>query len=248
MGTCPIFVVHKKGFPPWCHRKFTRCPGRTILCPTQASPHGIPKYHPLPNSRTLNDRWCPIGIQAKKELRKEYYTKWDSNEHLTAFGKRLDYNQRALVQSDVTIADDDKLQFYLEEIHDSNKFDKQEMLTWEQQTIRIKTDFDLTKAYFKAIVKATDVYEQNIGGGSTRGNNFESANQMADIGDELREWIQQIATTSANKEQAANTQATEKISSMEVQIMKLTATIPQMAANMNNENINPNTSSGDRES
>ena len=87
------------------------------------------------------------------------------------------------------------------------------MLTWEQQTIRIKTDFDLTKAYFKAIVKATDVYEQNIGGGSTRGNNFESANQMADIGDELREWIQQIATTSANKEQAANTQATEKISS-----------------------------------
>jgi hypothetical protein len=122
------------------------------------------------------------------------------------------------------------------------------MLTWEQQTIRIKTDFDLTKAYFKAIVKATDVYEQNIGGGSTRGNNFESANQMADIGDELREWIQQIATTSANKEQAANTQATEKISSMEVQIMKLTATIPQMAANMNNENINPNTSSGDRES
>lgn len=108
MGTCPIFVVHKKGFPPWCHRKFTRCPGRTILCPTQASPHGIPKYHPLPNSRTLNDRWCPIGIHAKKELRKEYYTKWDSDEHLTAFGKRLDYNQRALVQSDVTIADDDK--------------------------------------------------------------------------------------------------------------------------------------------
>ena len=63
------------------------------------------------------------------------------------------------------------------------------MLTWEQQPVLIKTNFDRTKAYFKAIVKATDVYKQNTGGGLTRGNKFESANQLADIGNELREWI-----------------------------------------------------------
>ncbi len=69
-------------------------------------------------------------------------------EHLTAFGKRLDDDQRALVRSDVTIADDDKLQFYLEEIYDSNRFDKQEMLTWERQPTATKTDFDLAKAQY----------------------------------------------------------------------------------------------------
>jgi hypothetical protein len=196
----------------------------------------------------LNDRWCPLDVQAKKELRKDYYTKWGSDEHLTAFGKRLDDDQRALVRSDVTIADDDKLQFYLEEIYDSNKFDKQDMLTWEQQPALTKTDFDLTKQYFEAIVKATDVYEQNTGSGSARGKKYESANQMADIGDELREGIQQIASNGANKEQAVNTQATEKFSAMEAEIKKLTATIAQMASKLNNENSNPNTSNRDRES
>jgi hypothetical protein len=90
----------------------------------------------------LNDRWCPLDVQAKKELKKNYYSKWDADEHLTAFGKRLDDDQRSLVRSDVTIADDDKLQFYLEEIYDSNRFDKQEMLTWEQQPPAIKTDYN----------------------------------------------------------------------------------------------------------
>ncbi len=123
------------------------------------------------------------------------------------------------------------------------------MLTWEQQPALIKTDFDLTKAYFEAIVKATDVYEQNTGGGLRRGNKCESANQMANISDELREWIQQISSNGANNEQAANTQATQKKSSMEEEIKKLTATIAQMAAKMgSNENSNPNIGGGNRDS
>jgi hypothetical protein len=59
----------------------------------------------------LNNRLCPIDVQAKKELCKAYYSKWDSDEHLTAFGKRLNDNQQALIRSDVTIANNDKLQF-----------------------------------------------------------------------------------------------------------------------------------------
>ncbi len=60
-----------------------------------------------------------------------------------AFRKCLNNDQCALVRSDVTIADNNKLQFYLEEIYDSNCFDKQEMLTWEQQPAATKTDYDL---------------------------------------------------------------------------------------------------------
>jgi hypothetical protein len=77
----------------------------------------------------LKDLWCPFDVQAKKVLKKEYYTKWDADEHLTAFGKCLNNDQHALIRSDVTIANNTQLQFYLEEIYDSNCFAKQEMLT-----------------------------------------------------------------------------------------------------------------------
>ena len=46
----------------------------------------------------LNNRWCPLDMKAKKELKKAYYTKWEHTvKHLTAFGKRLNDDQRALV-------------------------------------------------------------------------------------------------------------------------------------------------------
>jgi hypothetical protein len=35
----------------------------------------------------LNTIWCPLNIQSKKKLKDMYFAKWDSLEHLTAFGK-----------------------------------------------------------------------------------------------------------------------------------------------------------------
>ncbi len=96
------------------------------------------------------------------------------------FGKHLNGNQRALVRSNVTVADKDKLQFYLEQMYDSNHFDKNEMLTWEKQPTATKTDYDATKNYFEALVKAMDTYEMNAGGGTTGHNKYKSANQQAD--------------------------------------------------------------------
>jgi hypothetical protein len=46
----------------------------------------------------LNNRWCPLDVKAKKELKAAYYTKWDhTKEHLTAFGKRLNDDQHTLI-------------------------------------------------------------------------------------------------------------------------------------------------------
>jgi hypothetical protein len=46
----------------------------------------------------LNNRWCPLDVKAKKELKAAYYTKWNhANEHFTAIGKRLDNDQRTLI-------------------------------------------------------------------------------------------------------------------------------------------------------
>jgi hypothetical protein len=135
----------------------------------------------------LNNRWCPLDVKAKKALKDAYYMKWDGDKHLTAFGKCLDDDQRTLVRSDVTIVDKDKLQFYLEQMYNSNHFDKNEMLAWEKQPTATKTDYDAAKNYFEALVKATDTYEMNAGGGTTGRNKYESANQLVDYGDEIRE-------------------------------------------------------------
>jgi hypothetical protein len=112
----------------------------------------------------LNNRWCPLDIKAKKALKNAYYTKWVGNKHLTAFGKRHNDNQRALIHSDVTIVDEDKLQFYLEQMYNSNHFDKNDMLEWEKQPNATKTKYNSAKDYFEALVKVTDTYKQNAGG------------------------------------------------------------------------------------
>ena len=105
-------------------------------------------------------------------------------------------------------------------------------------------DFDLAKTHFKTIVNATDTYEQNAGGGTAGRNRNESANQMADYGDEIHEYIQQLASASAANnatDTAANVQTTNKLATMEAEIKKLTATITSMATKLNgNPNPNPN--------
>ena len=100
---------------------------------------------------------------AKKQIRDAYYAKWDEEEHLTAFGKRLEDGQDRLVRSDIIIPDKDKLQFYLKQMYVSGRFEKQEMLEWEKQPYNTKADYTLAQDYFKTIVKATDTYKQNAG-------------------------------------------------------------------------------------
>jgi hypothetical protein len=188
----------------------------------------------------LNDRWCPLDVKAKKALKDAYYTKWDSDEHLTTFGKCLDDDQRAFIRSNIMIADEDKLQFYLEQMYDSNHFNKNNMLEWEKQPNTTKTNYNSAKDYFEALVKATDTYRQNAGGGTTGRNKYESADQLADCGNEIREYIAKIASASAS---AANANATtNQFKAMAAQIKALTNAVAQLAATK--ENANPNASGG----
>jgi hypothetical protein len=93
--------------------------------------HWLTGYHhitPFQILEHLNDCWCPLNIKVEKGFKDAYHTKRDEDEHLTAFSNCLDKNQRAYICSNVTIVDKDKLHFYNEEMHDSNHFNKNEML------------------------------------------------------------------------------------------------------------------------
>jgi hypothetical protein len=174
-----------------------------------------------------------------------YYTKWDDD---TAFGMCLDDVQCVLVRSNVTIADEEKLQFYLEEMYDSNHFDKNEMLNWEQQATATKTNYKLAKQYFEALVKATDTYKQNAGRGTPGQNKYKSANQLTDCGNEIRNYIAQIAcATVANNDHAANTQSKDtQFDVMSVQIKALIEAVAKLTANKGNKNVNPNTNNSNK--
>ncbi len=67
-------------------------------------------------------------------------------------------------------------------MYDSNHFDKNKMLNWEQQATATKTNYKLAKQYFEALVKATDTYKQNAGSSTVGQNKYKSANQLMDCG------------------------------------------------------------------
>jgi hypothetical protein len=167
--------------------------------------------------------------------------------NIIASGKCLDDDQRMLVCSNIAIADKDKLQFFLEEMFDSNHFDKNKMLDWERQATATKTDYKLAKQYFKALVKATDIYKQNAGSGTPGRNKNKSANQLADCGNKIRNYIAEIASAAAaNNDHAANTQAKDtQFDAISAQIKALTKVITKLMANKGNKNVNPNTNNGD---
>jgi len=91
----------------------------------------------------------------------------------------------------------------MEKTYASNCFDKKEMVDWENKPIAIKDDYDEAKLYFEGLVRDVKTYTQNSGGNSGK-KGYESANQMADVGDEIRKYIQEIASASvASNEKAA---------------------------------------------
>ncbi len=117
-------------------------------------------------------------------------------------------------------------------MYNSNHFDKNKMLNWEKKSTAVKSNYTNAKTYFEDLVKPTDAYEQNAGGGTTSRNKYESANQLADCGDEIPDYIAKIASAAAaNSDHAANTQATNtQFEAMSVQIKALTNAVAKLTA------------------
>ncbi len=152
----------------------------------------------------LDTRWCPLDVCARKLLKAEFHANWDSTVmHLTAIGMKLDKKQVRIDRLGVVISNKDKLQFYMEKIYASNCFDKREMVDWENKPVNIKDDYDEAKLYFEGLVQDFKTYMQNSGGGSGK-MGYKSANQMADVDDKIRKYIQKIANASvaSNKKQS----------------------------------------------
>ncbi len=149
----------------------------------------------------LNTQWCPLNVHAKKLLKAEYWTKWDGDIHLTAFGKCLNDELIRIERFGITISDKEKLQLYLEQMYSSNQFNQTKITTWENKAEIIKTNWDKAKQYFEGLIRNFEVYEQNSSKTMGKGK-YDCANATADAdkGDELRQYIATIVAAAAVKE------------------------------------------------
>ncbi len=152
----------------------------------------------------LDTQWCPLDVHAKKPLKAKFHTNWDSSVmHLMAFGMKLDKEQARINRLGAIISNEVKLQFYMEQIYSSNCFDKKKMVDWENKPIASKDDYNKAKLYFEGLVQDFETYMQNSGGNSAK-MGYKSANQMADVGNKIQKYIQEIAsaTVASNKKTA----------------------------------------------
>jgi hypothetical protein len=144
---------------------------------------------------------------------------------------KLDKEQHWLNRLGIVINDEEKLQFYMEQIYKLNQFDKNEITIWENNDKLTKNDYAEAKLYFKRLITNAETYAQNSSGMAGK-KGYKSANQMADVGDKIRKYIQEIASaTVADKEKSAEWAANmnesakkkdAKINAMTMQIKILT--------------------------
>jgi hypothetical protein len=84
-------------------------------------------------------------------------------------------------------------------MYKADAFDKMEMMNWENQPMATKTNFTLAQAFFEKLIKSYDTYKQNAGAVSK--NAYDSASRLADVGNELHKYINQIAAANAQQEE-----------------------------------------------
>ena len=101
-----------------------------------------------------------------------------------------------------------------------------------------------TKPNFETLIKDFKTYTQNSGSGAAK-TGYKSANHMANVGDEIRKYIQEIASaTVADKETAAEIAANmsevlkakdAQINSISAQIKLLTNTVALLSQSLANK-------------
>ena len=187
----------------------------------------------------LDEKWCKIDTNTIKQMKKEYYEPWDPQEHITEFTKRLDDDQTDLAANSITISNDDKLQFFIEQMYESKNFERDQYVQWEKKADADKTWANAT-AYFETITSDNEGYEANIGGTAKRGRYESAANVEEEKDDQLRlyfdslaeaatadkEHIQQMSSTNSSMVSLSTTQQKQ----LEVKDRQITALIEQVKA------------------
>jgi hypothetical protein len=130
-------------------------------------------------------------------------------------------------------------------MYDSGAFDEADMKEWEKKNEADKNDWDIMKDYFEDKMKLNNKYHNNNEGneatlyGSTANVTKEQEDTLADMGDQIREYIQQI-TGAKEKENVPppTTSGNKAVEEMNKRMTKIEELLTNMtfANNRNNGN------------
>jgi hypothetical protein len=99
MGTHTHVLVHSQGFLKGVTANLRDAIDEQFYSQLKHHHTAYRNTTPFQILKHINSTWCPLDVQSKKKLKDAYFAQWDRHEHLTAFGKRLDNNQTALIRS-----------------------------------------------------------------------------------------------------------------------------------------------------
>ena len=76
----------------------------------------------------LDSVWCKMDTKTITKMTAAFYKHWDQVIHIAKFTRQLDKQQAYLKTTGINILDKNKLQFYAEQMIDSKRFDKRDIL------------------------------------------------------------------------------------------------------------------------
>ena len=158
----------------------------------------------------LKTEWVLLDTKAKKKMRDGFFVTWDGNANLKRYGKELTKSQKELKTNKIVISDDEKLQWYIQQMYDDARFDQQHMTDWEAKPEADQTWAEATK-YFENLIKVQNQYNRMTNRSNAKRSRYESANHTAETteaaaGDELREYIENLASKDAQRANEAEEQ------------------------------------------
>ena len=93
----------------------------------------------------LKTEWVLLDTKAKKKMRDGFFVTWDGNANLKRYGKELTKSQKELKTNKIVISDDEKLQWYIQQMYDDSRFNQQHMTDWEAKAEADQTWAEATK-------------------------------------------------------------------------------------------------------
>jgi hypothetical protein len=195
---------------------------------------------------------APMNTKEKKKIKDDYYRSWDraDGEALSQFTKRLEEKKDELFIHNINIDEEEMKEHYVVQMYDSGAFDEADMKEWEKKNEADKNDWTIMKGYFEDKMKLNDKYHNNNEGNeatlysSAANITEEQEDRLADMGDQIREYIQQI-TGAKEKENVpppsnstSTTSSNKAVEEMNNRMTKIEELLTNMtfANNQNNRN------------
>jgi len=215
----------------------------------------------------LEKVWVTMNTKEKKKIKADYYKPWDvaGGVALSAFTKALDERKEELIHHNITIDEEDIKEHYMVQMYQSRAFAEADMKEWENKSVADRDDWSIMKRFFRDKMTLNEAYTNNNEGneanvyGSSANITDEQEDKLADMGDQIREYIQQITqakenvppTTKTNTNTETSSTGNTAVDEMNKRMAKLENMISNMCNNNNgncggggNNNNNNNNRNG----